>query len=82
MNMIKKEEKAQQHFKELKHILSNISPGWWKKNFKHHIDKFIEELLSKKEFISGISCKDEEDKEVDCIYLHGVRRLVAGAVQE
>ena len=80
--MIKKEEKAQQHFKELKHIFSNVSSGWWKKNFKHHIDKFIEELLSEKKFISGIPCEDEKDEEVDCVYLHGVRCLVAGAIQE
>ena len=81
-NMIKREEKARQHFEELKDFLPKKSPLSWKRDFKHYVDKFIEEHLDEKIFITEIPCEDEEEEEQDRIYLHGIRHLVAGAVQE
>jgi hypothetical protein len=82
VDMIEKEEKARQHFEELKDILPIFSPGWWEKNFKHHVDEFIRDRLIEKELITAIPCEDEEEEENDRIMLHGLRRLVAGAIQE
>ena len=81
--MIVKEEQAQKHFEELKDALPVLSPRWWKKDFKVYVDKFIKERLEEKEFITAIPipCEGEEE-DIDAIYLHGIRRLVAGAVQE
>jgi hypothetical protein len=59
-----------------------FSPGWWKKNFKHHVDKFIGDRLIEKELITEVPAKNKEEEENDRIHLHGLRRLVAGAVQE
>ena len=70
-----------QYFKELKYTLQKISPHWWKRDFKSHVDKFIAERLLEKDTITAIPCENEEE-EMDLIFLHGVRRLVAGAVQE
>jgi hypothetical protein len=80
--MVEKEEKARQHFEDLKCILSELSPRWWKKDFKYYVDKFIDERLVEKEFVTLIPCEDENEEEQDCIYLHTLRRLVAGAIQE
>ena len=81
-NMIKKEEKARQHFEELKDILLKLSPRWWKKDFKSYIDKFIEKQLEEKEAAAEMLCENKEEEEPVCMYLHGLRRLVAGAAQE
>ena len=81
-SMIEKEEQARQHFEELKDTLPILSPRWWKKDFKAHVDKFIGECLQEKEFITGIPCESKEEEEHDSIYLHGIRHLLAGAVQE
>jgi hypothetical protein len=80
--MVEKEENARQHFEELKDVLQMFSPGWWETNFKHHVDKFIEDRLIEKELVAAIPCRDEEEEESNRIALHGLRRLVAGAVQE
>ena len=81
-SMIGKEEQARKHFEELKDALPVLSLRWWKKDFKAYVDKFIEEHLEEKEFITAIPCEGKEEEELDAIYLHGIRRLVAGAVQE
>jgi hypothetical protein len=81
-SIIEKEEEARQHFEELKDILPQLSPRWWKKHFKHYIDKFIGECLVEKEFVTAVPCEDEDEEEQDRIDLHGLRRLVAGAAQE
>jgi len=81
-SMAEKEEKARQHFEELKCALPELSLCWWKKNFKSYVDKFIEECLYKKEFITVVPCKDKDEEELDCVYLHGLWHLVAGAIQE
>jgi hypothetical protein len=78
--MIEKEEEAREHFEDLKYILPELSPRWWKKEFKNYVDTYIKELLDKKEFVAAIPCKDEDEDEQDRV--HGLRRLVAGAVQE
>ena len=72
LDMIEKEEKAWQHFKELKDILLMFSPSWWKKGFKSYINEFIGECLIEKELVTAILCKDEEEEENDCIHLHGL----------
>jgi hypothetical protein len=80
--MIEKEEKARQHFEELKDILLMFSPHGWKKNFKGHVDKFIGDRFVEKELVIAVPCENKEEEENDRVYLHGLRRLVAGAVQE
>jgi hypothetical protein len=82
--MIEKEENARQHFEELKDTLprESLYPRWWKRDFKYFVDKFIGERLCEKELVIAIPPRDEEEEEQDGIYLHGLRRLVAGAVQE
>jgi hypothetical protein len=52
--MIKREAKAWQHFEELKDFLPKKSPLLWKRDFKHYVDKFIEEHLDEKIFITKI----------------------------
>jgi len=81
-SMIGKEEQAWKHFEELKDTLPVLSPQWWKKDFKAYVDKFIEEHLQEKEFITAIPCEGKEEEELDAIYLHGIQHLVARAVQE
>jgi hypothetical protein len=77
--MTKQEEKAWQHFEELKNILPQLLPYWWKKDFKFYVNRFIEEHLDMKDLITEIPGEDEEDKDLDCIYIHGLQCLVAGA---
>ena len=76
------EERARQHFEELKCTLPELSPRWWKRDFKSYVDKFIAERLYEKDIIAAIPGEDEDEEELDRIHLHGIRRLVAGAVQE
>ena len=78
---IEREKEAWQHFKELKDILQKIS-SHWEKDFKSHIDKFIAQRLKEKEDITSIPSKNEQEEEWDCVDLHRLWRLVAGAFQE
>ena len=81
--MVEKEEKARQHFEELKDTLPEISPCFWKKHFRHHVDKFIGECLDEVITILPLLGEDgEEAEKEDRICLHELRRLIAGAVQE
>ena len=80
--MAEREEDARQHFEELKDNLSRLSPHWWKKDFKLHIDKFIADRLNERDVIIAIPGVNEEEGELNRIVLHGLRRLVAGAIQE
>jgi hypothetical protein len=77
--MIDGEEKVRQHFENLKHILPELSP-FWERDFKHHIEEFIEDRLNEREFV--MIPKDKEGEEHVRDRLHELRRLVAGAVQE
>jgi len=70
--MSKIEERAWQHFEELKCTLPELSLCWWKKDFKSYIDKFIAKHLDEKDIITAIPGKDEEEEELDCIHLHGI----------
>jgi hypothetical protein len=82
-SMADKEEKAWQSFKEMKSIFQEASPRWWKKDFKSYVDKFIAEQIEWKEVLTVIPCRDEEEgEERERICLHGLRCLVAGAIQE
>jgi hypothetical protein len=81
-SMIEQEERARQHFEELKEVLRRLSPRWWKKVFKHYVDEFIEDRLIEKEFVIVVPCENKDEEEQDPIGLHRLRRLVAGAVQE
>ena len=80
--MIENEEEARQHFEKLKDTLPKLSPRWWKKDFKHYVDNFIEDHLIENEFVPLVPCEDEDEEEQHPILLHRLRRLVAGAVQE
>jgi hypothetical protein len=80
--MVEEEEEARQYFEELNDILPTLSPRWWKKDFKYYVDKFIKERLNEKDLVTAMPCRDEEEAEQDRIYIHAIRRLVAGAVQE
>ena len=81
-SMVEREEKARQHFEELKGILLELCLRCWKQEFKSYVDQFIAERLDEKDIVTVIPCEDEEEEELDRMYLHGLRRLVAGAVQE
>ena len=80
--MSEREERARQHFEELKCTLPELSPRWWKKDFKSYVDKFIAEHLDEKDIVAAIPGEGEDEEELDHIHLHGVRRLVASAFQE
>ena len=80
--MIEEEEWAWQHFEKLKNILLTPYPHRWRKDFKHYVDKFINEHLYKKEFIVLMPCISEADEKEKRKSLHGLWCLVAGAVQE
>ncbi len=82
-SMVEKEENAWQHFEELKDVLLEVSLCWWKKHFKHNVDKFIRECLNEIITILPLLGEEgEEQEEEDRICLHGLRHLIAGAVQE
>jgi hypothetical protein len=80
--MTEAEERARQHFERLKTTLPTQSPRWWRKDFKCSIDKFIKRCLVDKETLTSNPSENEEEEEFDRMCLHGLRRLVAGAVQE
>jgi hypothetical protein len=76
--MIEKEEKARVFFEETKDILQLFCLCGWIDLFQKHVEDFIQERLSEAESIMAVPDTEEEDS----IRLHGVRRLVAGAIQE
>jgi len=70
--MTEREERAQQHFKELKDTLPELSPRWWKREFKSYVDKFIAECLNEKDIITAIPGEDKEEEELDHTHLYGI----------
>jgi hypothetical protein len=80
--MIKMEEEARQHFEELKRILPTESPGWWRLEFKIYVDEFIKKHINRQESILFDPFETEKEEIDRMMCLHGLRRLVAGAVQE
>jgi hypothetical protein len=81
-SMIENEENTRQYFEKLKDTLPRLSPRWWKKDFKHYVDTFIEDRLIEKEFVIFVPSENEDKEEQDPMGLHRLRRLVAGATQE
>ena len=77
-DMIEEEGKAQDYFEELKDTLQLFCLCGWIDQFQKHIEDFIQEQLAKAASIMAVLGTEEED----FTRLHGLRRLVAGAVQE
>jgi len=77
-DMIEEEEKARDYFEELKDTLQLFCLCGWIDQFQKHVEDFIEEQLAKAASITAVPGTDDEDS----TRLHGLRRLVAGAVQE
>jgi len=80
--MIKEEEKAREYFQELKETFQLFQSHVWKTEFKKFVDKFINRQLKEARYPMAAPCRDESHEEEASVCLHGVRRLVAGAVQE
>ena len=76
--MIKEEEQAREYFKETKDILQLFCLCGWKDHFQKCVQDFIQERLAEATNIMAAPENDDEDR----VCLHGLRRLVAGAVQE
>jgi hypothetical protein len=77
-DMMQEEERAQEYFEEMKDILRLFCLSGWMDQFRERTQDFIQEQLGKAANIMAASGKDDED----IVRLHGLRRLVAGAVQE
>jgi hypothetical protein len=76
-DMIEEERKAKEYFEETKDILQLFCPCGWIKQFQKHIDDFIQDRLSE-----AAALMARLTEEGDSICLHGLRCLVAGAIQE
>jgi hypothetical protein len=76
--MIEKEERARNYFNESKIILQTFCLLPWVELFQKHVEDFIQERLTEAASIIALPGIKEEDT----IRLHGLRRLVAGAIQE
>ena len=76
--MIQAEEQAREYFKETKDILQLFCLCGWIDHFQKCVQDFIQERLAEAANIMAAPGNEEED----CVRLHSLRRLVAGAVQE
>ena len=76
--MMEEEEKAREYFEETKDILQLFFPSGWMDEFQERIEDFVQWHLSAAAIITAVSATAEEDH----VCLHGLRRLVAGAIQE
>jgi hypothetical protein len=76
--MIEEEEKAREYFEETKFTSQLFCLCGWMDQFQKHVEDFIQERLSEAASIMALPDTEEEDS----IRLHGVRRLIAGAIQE
>ena len=77
-DMMVEEEKAREHFEEMKEIFQIFCPCRWMEEFQECVDDFIQDRLLLATNIIAKPVIKEEGR----ILLHGLRRLVAGAVQE
>jgi hypothetical protein len=77
-DMKQEEERAREYFKEAKDILQLFCLCGWMDQFQKHVEDFIKEQLTEAANIMAVPGKEGEDS----IRIHGLRRLVAGAVQE
>jgi hypothetical protein len=75
--MIEEEEKARDYFEETKDTLQLFCLFGWMDQFQKHIEDFIQERLLEAASITALHTEEE-----DSVPLHGLRCLVAGAVQE
>jgi len=75
--MIEEEERACDYFNELKLTLQMFCLFPWTDLFQMHAEDFIQEKLSEAASIMATPGIEE-----DPIHLHGLRRLVASAIQE
>jgi hypothetical protein len=76
-DMMEEEEKAMEYFEERKDILQLFSPDVWMDEFHKCVEEFIERHLLAAEIITATSVTAE-----DYSQLHGLRRLISGAIQE
>jgi len=76
--MIEEEEKARDYFEEVKDTFQLFCLCGWMDQFQKHVEAFIQDRLAEAASIIKVPGAEEEDS----IRLHGLRRLVAGAVQE
>jgi hypothetical protein len=80
--MIEQEEEAEERFEEIKESFQMLNPRGWKSEFKSefktYVDNFIGGHLKEARQILALPFVDEGRH----IFLHHIRRMVAGAVQE
>jgi predicted phage-related endonuclease len=76
--MTQKEEQAREYFDETRDILQLFCLSGWIAEFQKRVQDFITERLDE---AANIIAEPGSEME-DIIRLHGLRRLVAGAVQE
>ena len=76
--MIQEEEQAQEYFEETKDILQLFCLCGWINHFQKCVQDFIQERLAEAANVMAALGNEKED----CVHLHGLRHLVAGAVQE
>jgi hypothetical protein len=76
--MIQEEEQAWEYFVETRDTLQFFCLSGWIEQFQKHVKDFIQERLSKAIKIMAVPEKGEEDT----VHPHGLRHLVAGAIQE
>ena len=76
--MAQKEEQAREYFDETRDILQLFCLSGWITEFQKRVQDFIKDRLDE---AANIIAKPSSEAE-DIVRLHGLRRLVAGAVQE
>jgi hypothetical protein len=76
--MKQEEDRAREYFEETKNILRLFCLYGWIDQFQKHVEDFIQERLAEAANIMAVPGKEEEDS----VRIHGLRRLVAGAIQE
>ena len=76
--MIQEEEQAQEYFEKTKDILQLLCLCGWIDHFQKCVQDFIQERLAKAANVMAALGNEKED----CVCLHGLRCLVASAVQE
>jgi hypothetical protein len=76
LGMVEEEEKSREYFEETKDILQLFYPYGWMEEFQKRIEDFIQERLIEAAALMAVSIEEHS------LRLHGLRRLIAGAVQE
>ena len=76
-DMVAEEEGAREYFEERKDILQLFCPCVWMDEFQKCVEEFIQQHLLAASILTVASVTAE-----DQVHLHGLRRLIAGAIQE